>query len=195
MLICEQCNCEVKPFEGVHLTVKGGSVFLCSKCYNQRAAEYAGVEFTHVTFDPNTFSDIDGQDHTFHFTTHLFGDHVSIEAFEQMEGGDVEGYHFCLSGTVEGGVTNLFDLFGQLIARIKRGLSRKHLEIGNTGRHQITGDGIVRGHITSDVHELISTPVVVIDGKEFSWKDFGKMVMAYEGFNFRLDLIDRSEEA
>jgi len=42
---------------------------------------------------------------------------------------------------------------------------------------------------------LIHSPVVVIDGKEFSWKELGEMVMAYERFNFRLDMIDRSEEA
>jgi len=195
MMLCEQCNCEVKPFEGVHLTLEDGSVFLCSKCYNQRAAEYSGVDFTHVSFEPITCADVDGRDHVFHFTTHLFGDKVLMEAVEKMADGDVEGYRFCLIGEVEGGVPNLFNMIGQLIARVKRGLGRKHIEYGDYGRNQITDDGIVRGHITSDTNELIHTPVVVIDGKEFSWKEFGAMVMTYEGFNFRLDIFDRSEEA
>jgi hypothetical protein len=194
-MICEQCNCEVKPFEGVHLTVADGSVFLCSKCYNQRAAEYAGVDFTHVSFEPESFKDTDGQEHVFHFTTHLFGDRISMEAVEKMEDDDVEGYRFCLIGDVEGGVPNVFNLFGQLIARIKRGLSRKHLEHGNYGRDQITDEGVVRGHITSDIKTSSRLPILVIDGHEVSWHDFGDMVMTYEGFNFRLELIDRADEA
>ncbi len=28
MLICEQCNCEVQPFDGVHLTGEGGTLLL-----------------------------------------------------------------------------------------------------------------------------------------------------------------------
>jgi hypothetical protein len=37
-------------------------------------------------------------------------------------------------------------------------------------------------------------PVVVIDGQNISWNDFGEMVMTCEGFNFRLDIRDKSEE-
>lgn len=194
MTLCEQCNCEVKPFEGVHLTLEDGSVFLCSKCYNQRAAEYAGLDFTHVSFEPESFKDTDGKEHVFHFTPHLFGDQVSMEAIEEMRDEDVEGYQFCMIGEVEGGVPNLFNMFAHLLARIKRGLSRKHVEAGHYGR-QITNEGVVRGHITSDIKTESSRPILVIDGKEISWHDFGKMVMTYEGFNFRMDIIDRSEEA
>jgi len=195
MKLCEQCNCEVKPFESVNLTLEDGPVFLCSKCYNQRAAEYAGLDFTHVSFEPITCADVDGQDHVFHITTHLYGDRVSMEAVEEVADDDVEAYRFCMVGGAEGGEQNLFNMLAKLVARVKRGLSRKHVEAGYGGRNQITSDGIVRGHITSDVNELIHSPVVVIDGKEFSWKELGEMVMAYEGFNFRLDMIDRSEEA
>jgi len=195
MKLCEQCNCEVKPFEGVHLTLEDGSVFLCSKCYNQRAAEYAGVDFTHVAFEPEALKDTDGKERLFHFTTHLFGDRVSMEAVEEVADDDVEGYRFCLIGEIEGGVPNLFNMFGQLIARVKRGLGRKHIEAGRYGNDKITGEGVVRGHITSDIKTGSRLPILVIDGREISWHDFGEMVMAHEGFNFRLDMIDRSEEA
>jgi len=194
-MTCEQCNCEVNPFEGVHLTLEEGTIFLCSKCYNQRAAEYAGMDFTHISFDPEIFKDTDGQEHLFYFTTHLFGDRISMEAVEKMEDDDVEGYRFCLIGDVEGGVPNVFNMFGQLIARIKRGLGRKHLEHGNYGRDQITDEGVVRGRITSDIKTSSNLPILVIDGHEVSWHDFGDMVMTYEGFSFRLELIDRADEA
>lgn len=37
-------------------------------------------------------------------------------------------------------------------------------------------------------------PLLVIDGKSLSWDEFGRMLMTYEGFNFRLEIFDRSEE-
>jgi len=192
-MICEQCNCEVKPFDGVHLTMDNGMVYLCSKCYNQRAAEYADVDFTHVSFEPEIFTDPDEQDHTFHFTTHLFGDRISMNAIE-MRDNDVEGYRFGIIGQSDEGVGSLFNLFGNLIARINRGLSRKHITLEHHGCYQITDAGVVRGYITCDPDSSSRTPVVVIDGQNISWKELGEMIMTYEGFNFRLDLIDRSEE-
>jgi len=193
MKLCEQCNCEVKPFESVNLTLEDGSIFLCSKCYNQRVAEYAGLDFTHVSFEPITCTDVDGQDHVFHITTHLYGDRVSMEAVEEVADDDVEAYRFCMIGGAEGGEQNLFNMLAKLVARVKRRLSKKHIEVGRYGL-QITREGVVRGHITSDIKTGSSSPILVIDGKEISWHDFGKMVMGYEGFNFRLDIVDPSEE-
>jgi hypothetical protein len=37
-------------------------------------------------------------------------------------------------------------------------------------------------------------PCLVIDGQEVSWEQFGRMVMTYEGWQFRMEFIDRSEE-
>jgi len=37
-------------------------------------------------------------------------------------------------------------------------------------------------------------PVVVVDGEEVSWSEFGMMIKVYEGFNFKLELFDSSEE-
>jgi hypothetical protein len=34
----------------------------------------------------------------------------------------------------------------------------------------------------------------VIDGKELSWEEFGRMLMTYEGFQFKLAILDRSDE-
>jgi hypothetical protein len=34
----------------------------------------------------------------------------------------------------------------------------------------------------------------VIDGREVSWEQFGQMLMTFEGWQFKLELRDRSEE-
>jgi hypothetical protein len=36
--------------------------------------------------------------------------------------------------------------------------------------------------------------MVIIDGKEISWEDFGQTLMTYEGFNFKFQIFDRSDE-
>ena len=37
-------------------------------------------------------------------------------------------------------------------------------------------------------------PLVVIDGQEVSWEQFGQMLMTFEGWQFRMEITDRSEE-
>jgi hypothetical protein len=37
-------------------------------------------------------------------------------------------------------------------------------------------------------------PLLVIDGREVSWDEVGRMLMSFEGWQFRLEIRDRSEE-
>ena len=37
-------------------------------------------------------------------------------------------------------------------------------------------------------------PMLVIDGNEISWDQFGRMVMGFEGWQFKLEIKDRSDE-
>jgi len=37
-------------------------------------------------------------------------------------------------------------------------------------------------------------PQLVIDGREISWADFGRLLMSYEGWQFKLTISDNSEE-
>jgi hypothetical protein len=36
-------------------------------------------------------------------------------------------------------------------------------------------------------------PIVVIDGKEFSWGEVGRMLMSFEGFNVEMTVHDSIE--
>ena len=38
------------------------------------------------------------------------------------------------------------------------------------------------------------SPLLVIDGQEVSWEQFGRMLMRFEGWQFRLEIRDRSED-
>jgi ECF sigma factor len=37
-------------------------------------------------------------------------------------------------------------------------------------------------------------PMLIIDGREVTWEDFGRMLMSFEGFHFELNIRDKSEE-
>jgi hypothetical protein len=91
----------------------------------------------------------------------------------------------------------LFELFGKLFERIRRALNRKHIYWSETTKNwQITDDDLVRGKIDCDLDspDYERLPLIVIDGREISWSKFGQMLMTYEGFNFKLEIFDRSDE-
>ena len=83
-------------------------------------------------------------------------------------------------------------LFGQLIQRMPRGLST-HLVDGGHGL-QIADDRVVRAKIEADIEQNDRVPLLIIDGKEITWDEFGRMLMTFEGFQFKLEVADKSEE-
>ena len=81
---------------------------------------------------------------------------------------------------------------GRLLEKMRRALSVKHLKNGDYGL-QISDQGIVRGRIEWDKHQD-GRPLLVIDGREINWDQFGSMLMSYEGWQFKLTIADKSEE-
>lgn len=187
---CSECGTEVSSYDGVYLSYGDKSRFLCSKCYNEYISKSIGLNFDHLSFHPIVMTDKDGQDHTFHFRTKLFGDKVNIQAFEIQED-EPEGYEFSIDGDAE---DDLFDLFAKLVARLRRELERKHIETNELNRYTITNEDIVRGRITWDDETHGEVPCLIIDGKKLSWYDFGKMLMTYEGSHFKFEIFEGSEE-
>ncbi len=83
-------------------------------------------------------------------------------------------------------------LLGRLIERMRRSLSVKYL-VSSDLATQIA-DFAACGHIEWDSSEDSRTPLLVIDGQNVSWDEFGRMLMSFEGWQFRLTICDRSEE-
>jgi hypothetical protein len=183
---CDNCGTAVPTYDGVYLSNEHTHRFLCSICYNESISEAIGLDFDHLSFHPITLADRDDENHTFHFQTRLFGDNVLIQALE-IRDGEPRGYEFAIHGDAE---EDLFGLFAKLLERIRRGLQRRHIEPGDLTRYKITDEDIVRGHITWDGE----VPCLVIDGKELSWHEFGRMLMTYEGFHFKMEIFEGSEE-
>lgn len=188
---CETCG-EIMPG---HDTVSYGSMErgyqqLCSRCFNAEVAELSGLDhFENLRFEPVAITDCTGETHQFHFRTRLHGDIVSLDAFELREGNPA-GYRFQMNGDRE---NDLFALLGRLIEKIRRALAIKHLVDEEHGLR--IADQMVRARIDWDESEDGRVPLVVVDGREVSWEDFGRMLMTFEGWQFKLEIFDPSDEA
>ena len=189
---CEICGTLVAGFNTVYLSSAKKLTCACLKCYNKIISDSTGADYEDVEFEPIIIKDLDGKDHKFHFTVRLLGDRVAMDAFE-IKNGHPGGYEFSILGDIE---DELFGLFGKLFERLRRALSNKHIYKEETTQSwQITNDDVVRGQLHCDLDSSDERlPLIVIDGKEISWNQFGRMLMTYEGFNFKLEIFDRSED-
>jgi hypothetical protein len=188
---CARCGQITPSYEIVHYGSMGqGYKEVCYQCLNKEMAEAVGLEgFENVKFEPVGLTDCTGEMHEFHFLTNLFGLGVAIDAFE-LRNGDPAGYRFQIIGDPD---EDLLVLLGRLIQRMRRALSIKHLTDGKYGL-QIADDRVVRAKIEADIEQNDRVPLLIIDGKEITWDEFGRMLMTFEGFQFKLEVADKSEE-
>lgn len=100
------------------------------------------------------------------------------------------GYQFQIIGDPE---EDMFTMLGRMVGRIPKMLSVKHIKDVGDGHGLQIADMKDRGRIECDYSEGESAPSVV-DGQEISWEEFGRMISAYEGWQFKLEIRDRSEE-
>ena len=75
---------------------------------------------------------------------------------------------------------------------MRRALSSKHLT-GTEHGPQIA-NRVLRGRIEWDGDCDGRVPLLVIDGREFAWDEFGRMLMSFEGSQFKLTVGDKSDE-
>jgi hypothetical protein len=80
-----------------------------------------------------------------------------------------------------------------LIEKIRRALSVKQSWRASTDL-EIADHRVVRGRIDWDDASNGRVPSLVVDGREVSWDDFGRMLTGFEGFQFRLHIQDKGEE-
>lgn len=170
---------------------KGGTDgTFCARC-SEYLGEHRGEEIEAVEIKPMKLKDAAGRVHTFHFCYNPLP--RNLEAYE-LKKGIPAGYHFQVMAEDD---EPHAALVGRLLARLRRALARQHLrrcDMSDSG-FSIVGD-VVRGRIEWDEkreHEG-RYPRVVIDGREFSWDGFGAMLMTFEGWGFKLSIIDNSEE-
>jgi hypothetical protein len=188
---CATCG-QVTPDHDIvnYGSIEDGYRELCNQCLNAEVAKSDGLDkFEHVRFDAVEVADCTGEAHVFHFRTRLFGPGVSLDAFE-LRDGHPAGYEFQIIGDPQ---EDQLALLGRLIEKIRRALSVKHLKDGELGL-QIADRLAVQGRIEWDAAEDGRVPLLVVDGREITWEEFGRMMLTCEGWQFRLEIRDKSEE-
>lgn len=188
-ILCHTCRNLVASYDAISFgSMETGYRDLCSRCFNGEVAQNGGIAFEQVDFLPMDMLDVAGVKHRFHFRLLHLGDRVTLEAFE-VDDGERGGYEFQVLSDVESGP---LDLMARLVERIRRALSRRHLV--DEGEGCSIADAVVRGKIRCDLESQDRAPMLVIDGREISWDQFGQMLMTFEGWQFKLEIKDASEE-
>jgi hypothetical protein len=187
---CDQCLKLMPSYDTVHYgSIEGGYRLLCSQCFNAKVAKRSGIsDFENIQLEPISLSDCDGLQHEFHFRIRLLGTFLSLTAFE-LRDQEPGGYRFEILGEPE---CDVLALLGQLVEKIRCGLDVKQLTVGANGP-QMAANSVV-GRIEWDESENGELPLVVIDGKAMSWADFGRMLTPFEGFQFQMNIGERSDE-
>jgi hypothetical protein len=188
---CETCGAQPPGYDSVHYgSFEDGYRLLCTVCFNAEvAAKYGLDDFENVRFEQIAMTDCAGEAHEFHFRTRLLGTMVVLSAFE-LKQGEPGGYQVEIIGDPEG---DLMSLLGRLIERIRRRLSVKHLEQSKYGLQ--IADKTLCANISSDDTTDERMPLLTIDGQEVTWDQLGRMLMTFEGWQFRMEIVDRSGEA
>ena len=190
-ITCDACRQPTLAHDVVNYgSMEDGYRRLCTRCFNQAAANRLGLQrFEDAAFEPVRMVDGRGCEHEFQFRTRLFGPGMAIDAFELRDGSPA-GYEFQVIGDPD---NEPLELLGKLIAKMRRSLALTHLEDTDSGP-QVNDRLILRGTVDSDPDEDHRVPMVVIDGREISWDELGRMVAAFEGWQFKLEFRDRSDE-
>ena len=193
-LPCDRCGTLVPQHDLTHFTTETGASELCTLCFNADVAQRSGIDdFDNHPLDPVLITAADGVIHEFHLRTRLLGAIVTLEAYELKDHAP-SGYQFQLVGEPD---EDRFVQLGRLVERIRRTLATTYLEDGRDGL-QIK-DMEVKGTIEADLSDEAdvmgsSAPMLVIDGRDVSWEEFGRMLMTFEGFQFKLEIVDKSDD-
>jgi len=191
---CERCTKVLVGHDTVQCTFEDETQQLCTQCFNAEIAKRSGMDdFDNSQLEPISIKGADGLIHEFQFQTRLLGGILSLEAFE-MKDGSPTGYQFQLIAEPE---EERFAQLARMVQRIRGTLAIQFLEDSRLGL-QIK-DKEVQGRIEMDSSEDAElfgkrVPKMVIDGKDVSWEEFGRMLMSFEGWQFKLQMVDPSDD-
>ena len=190
-LLCDACGTPIAGYEAIHYGSEHQPYRdLCYPCFNAMVAEKFGLtNFDNPRLAPLDLTDARGKSHHFILQVHLFMPGVAVDAVEIREG-EPKGYRFQIIGDPE---DDILALSGRLVERLRRALAMTHIEKDKQFGWRIK-DQVVRGQITWDENMDGRMPLAVIDGHEIPWEEVGRMLMSFEGFQFKLEIKDRSEE-
>lgn len=179
--LCERCgNREVR----VHLGIDEDRMSLCSHCYNELMADELDVELEQL---PESFvlKDFQGVSRTFYVEMRILPNGLFLEAAEELE----FGYKFSIHGELE---CDQQELLSKLIKKTRRAVGKQQVET-KSYPNGVKYNGLIWDEFTGRIeYDKTSegTPLIIIDGRPYTWEEVGKLLMAYEGFQLKLKTYD-----
>jgi hypothetical protein len=116
---------------------------------------------------------------------------LGIRAFECVDGGP-GGYQFAVLEPPE---TPVREAYAKLVGKIETAIAVRYLQSSDfpgaaPSQNRLYAKGTA---VNGRIDERDGTPRVVIDGREYSWEEFGEFVSSFNGFDFRLECFDACE--
>lgn len=183
---CGLCGKILRPYDSISVAKVGER---CCRCFNKELADRLGVDFDNTPISPIVVTDADGVRHRFHIRSMLVGTGHAMYAREVRHRDARGGYRFEILGDLE---ANAQDLFKLLRERIRQGLSVRHVQQTEHG-WQLTPAHRLRGVIEWDPHTEGALPLLIVDGRTFTWDQIGRLLMTFEGFTLNAIVEDTIE--
>jgi hypothetical protein len=161
----------------------------CCRCFNEELADRLDIAFDNTPIAPTVVADADGVRHRFAIRSLLVGTGHAMYAREVRSPDAAGGYRFEVLGDHE---TDARDLFTRLRERIRQGLSVGHVQQTEHG-WQLTPAHRLSGLIEWDPETQGTLPLLIVDGRTFTWDQIGRMLMTFEGFTLNAVVEDTIE--
>lgn len=183
---CRLCRKILRAHESISIAGVGDR---CYRCFNDETADRLGVDFDNTAIPPFALTDVDGVRHRFEIRSMLVPTGHAMYAREIARPGANGGYRFEILGDLE---ADAHDLFTRLRERIRQALSVRHVEKTEHG-WQLTQPHRLRGVIEWDPETSGELPLLIVDGRPFTWDQVGRMLMTFEGFTLDAAVQDTTE--
>ncbi|MBC9785339.1 hypothetical protein H1S01_12550 [Heliobacterium chlorum] len=190
--LCEHCGQETFQQAMVHLTEGTSNQKICRDCFSKIMAKQLGVPFSPIQNNRITLSDFEGKGHTFEIASLLTPNGMALEATEWIDENGEKTVGYKESVLMPVGTAQEI-IYEKLMAKLVRVLAEPSLSF-NYGLPAFVYPGTVRGRVEYEESPHAEGPKVVIDGRTFTWDEFGKMMSSWEGWKFQLRMIDITED-
>lgn len=164
---------------------------LCDRCFDCRIAEQTGLPRLPDPPPPLVLVGPDGRRHRFRFR--IWRAPTGIEV--QLEETDVtvgEGYEFAVLGDHDANVDGLIEHVRQ---QAEAEVGRLYLEPAHDHDGWMVDEEVAGRFVWNDEEPSGRPYKVVVDGRTLTWEELGLALEAYEGWNFRLVIEDRVQDA
>jgi hypothetical protein len=161
----------------------------CYRCFNEESADILGIEFDNTPIAPIEVTDVDGVRRRFEIRSMLVGTGHAMSAREVKTRDSEAGYRFEILGDHEADPRDLLNLLHE---RIRQGLSVRHVQQTEHG-WQLTEADRLSGVIEWDPETDDGLPLLIVDGRTFTWDQIGRMLMTFEGFTLNATVQDTIE--